>query len=184
MSSVCSFCELCLVRNPQEYGKSLTRRNQRRPSMERAYRRRGVSQTVWSAGCRAPSPPIAGRSRANRKSFRVRSPEVPSSEMWGTPRVRQVVPANAVAFFRYFARLEVAFLDNVSNKGHISQRIDGSKKLAPTARLLFVLCRVQILAKHSSGPVRNRLRDFTQLAADELSHYAVATAMRGVVVDD
>ena len=52
------------------------------------------------------------------------------------------------------------------------------------ARLRALLCRVQFLAKHSSSPVRNRLRGFTQLAADELSHYAVATAMRGVVVDD
>ena len=101
-----------------------------------------------------------------------------------TTCVRQVDSHQRGSAFRYFARLEVAFLDNVSNKGHISQRIDGIKKLAPTARLLFVLCRVQILAKHSSGPVRNRLRYFTQLTADELSHYAVATAMRGVVVDD
>lgn len=44
VSSVCSFCELCLVRNPQENGMPLTRKNQRRPSLERAYRRRGVRE--------------------------------------------------------------------------------------------------------------------------------------------
>src|SRR4030088_647360 len=99
-----------------------------------------------------------------------------------TTCVRQVDSHQRGSAFRYFARLEVAFLNNVRNNGHISPRIVRRNRLAPTAWLLFVLCRVQILAKHSSGPVRNCLRDFTQLAADELSHYAVATAMRGVVV--
>jgi len=41
---------------------------------------------------------------------------------------------------------------------------------------------MQFLAKHFSSPVRYRLRGLTQLAADELRHYAVATAVRGVVV--
>ena len=110
--------------------------------------------------------------------------EAPASEMWVTLGLRQVDSRYRGSVFRYFVRLGVAFLDNVLNNGHISPRSEPRKWSAPTARLLFVLCRVQILAKHSSGPVRNRLRDFTQLAADELSHYAVATAVRGVVVDD
>ena len=46
------------------------------------------------------------------------------------------------------------------------------------------LCRVQFLAEDLRSPVRYRLRGFAQFAADELRHYAVATAMRGVVVHD
>ena len=56
--------------------------------------------------------------------------------------------------------------------------------LASPPGLLVLLGRVQFLAEHPSSPVRYRLRGFAQLAADELCHYAVATAMRGIVVQD
>ena len=80
--------------------------------------------------------------------------------------------------------LDVSLPENAPQQARNITQIEGRKKSAPTARFLFVLCRVQIFAKHLSSPVRYRLRGFTQLAADELSHYSVATAMRGVVVDD
>src|SRR5881394_465871 len=57
-------------------------------------------------------------------------------------------------------------------------------RLASPSGLLVLLGRVQFLAEHPSSPVRYRLRGFAQLAADELCHYAVATAMRGIVVHD
>src|SRR6266576_5088486 len=57
-------------------------------------------------------------------------------------------------------------------------------RLASSTGLLVVLGRVQFLAEHPSSPVRYRLRGFGQLPADELCHYAVATAMRGIVVHD
>src|SRR2546429_9178549 len=54
--------------------------------------------------------------------------------------------------------------------------------LASPPGLLVLLGRVQFLAEHPSSPVRYRLRGFGQLAADELCHYAVATATRGIAV--
>ena len=56
--------------------------------------------------------------------------------------------------------------------------------LASPPSLLVLLGRVQFLAEHPSSPVRYRLRGFAQFAAHELCHYAVATAMRGIVVQD
>ena len=56
--------------------------------------------------------------------------------------------------------------------------------LASPPSLLVLLGRVQFLAEHPSSPVRYRLRGFAQLAAHELCHYAVATAMGGIVVQD
>jgi len=66
----------------------------------------------------------------------------------------------------------------------MSQRIEGSKKLASASGLLVGLCRVQFFAKHFRGPIRYRLRDFLQLPANKLRYNAVSAAMRGVVVDD
>jgi len=54
--------------------------------------------------------------------------------------------------------------------------------LASPPGFLVLLGRMQFLAEHPSSPVRYRLRGFGQLAADELCHYAVAAAMRRVVV--
>jgi hypothetical protein len=56
------------------------------------------------------------------------------------------------------------------------------KKLAPTSRFLVLVCCVQLFAKHLCCPIRYRLCGLTQLAADELGHYAEAAAMRCVVV--
>jgi len=56
--------------------------------------------------------------------------------------------------------------------------------LASPPGLLVLPGRVQFLAERPSSPVRYRLRGFGQLAADELCHYAVATAMRGIIVHD
>ncbi len=45
--------------------------------------------------------------------------EVPASEMWDTLDLRRVDFRYRGSVFRYFVRLEVAFLDNVRNNGHI-----------------------------------------------------------------
>src|SRR5712664_3700773 len=58
------------------------------------------------------------------------------------------------------------------------------KKLASTRGLLVLLSRAQFLAEHFRCPVRYRLCGLTQLAADELGHYAKAAAMSCVVVDE
>ncbi len=58
------------------------------------------------------------------------------------------------------------------------------KKLASTRGLLVLLCRVQILAKHLSGPVRYRLCGLTQFATDEMRDYAEAAPMGCVVVHE
>ncbi len=52
------------------------------------------------------------------------------------------------------------------------------KKLAPTSGFLVLVCHAQVFAKHLSCPIRYRLCGLTQLAADELGHYAEAAAMR------
>jgi hypothetical protein len=81
--------------------------------------------------------------------------------------------------------LDVSLRENaLQPERNNTQQIERRKRSAPTAWFLFVLCCVQILAKHSSGPVRNRLGDFAQFAADELRHHFVAAAMRGVVVHE
>jgi len=56
--------------------------------------------------------------------------------------------------------------------------------LASAPSLLTVLCRVQFLAEYPGSPVRYVCAVLLNSPAHELCHYAVATAMRGIVVQD
>ena len=57
-------------------------------------------------------------------------------------------------------------------------------KLATVAGLGVRLRRLQLFTKHPCRPIRDRLRGLAQLSARKLCDHSVATAMRGVVIDD
>src|SRR6267154_1225327 len=92
--------------------------------------------------------------------------------------LKPVLVAHPSRFFEGW--WESLVLDTFVDARHFTGSMQ-TKTLASASRLRMGHCRVQFLAKHSNGPVRNRLRDFAQLTADELRPYFVATAMGWVV---